>query len=56
MIAHSIRSKTLACCAAIACLSVLSGCWRRDRRDVRHEDHPEFRHEEHHEERHDDRR
>jgi hypothetical protein len=57
---HLLRSKIIAGCVAIACVSILSGCWRRrdavyvDRThvDTRHDDH----HEDHHDEHHDDRR
>ena len=50
---HPIVSKVVAGSAAIACVSILSGCWW-GRREPRHDDRVVVVHEERHEEHHED--
>ncbi|HEY2515791.1 MAG TPA: hypothetical protein VGI39_33205 [Polyangiaceae bacterium] len=49
----SLANKVIASAAAIACTTVLSGCWHTVRREPRHEEREERR-EERHEERHEE--
>jgi len=56
----TVLIRVLVASVATASLSLLSGCYHRDRREVRHEDHPivvvhDDHHDDHHEEHHDDR-
>jgi hypothetical protein len=61
---HLLGSKIIAACVAIACVSILSGCWRRrdavyvDRVhvDSRQGDHHEDHRDDHHDGHHDDHR
>jgi hypothetical protein len=50
---HSIFAKVVTGLVAVACISILSGCWW-GRREPRHDDHGDH-HEDHHDEHHDDR-
>ena len=54
---HLVLSKVIAACAAIACVSILSGCWHH-RRDPAYVErvHVDEHHDDHHEDHHDDRR
>ena len=47
-----LSCRVIAGSAAIACVSILSGCWESSRREPRHPDRHEERREERHEEHH----
>jgi hypothetical protein len=46
--------KVIAVAAAVACFSIVSGCYGGCGREPRHQDHPAESHEEHHDDQHHD--